>query len=134
MGLKELLSTKGRLSREEYILFSFFPIGMLLIWLMFLLGKLDAIYSAIYIIIIIVVQFFLIARRFHDLNRALGSYVNVSRYFSFYLLFFKRGIKGPNEYGEDPSKPALESKYPYILICYLVFVIVFVYLIFVKII
>ncbi len=124
-----IFSTQGRIGRLEYFLISMALYGMyafiasstLIILLLtgYLKNKthIEQEEIILYLLIILVIPLYIllgiqIVKRFHDLNRP-GShvwYVFLVPFYNIYLLFlllFKRGTQGRNEYGNDP----LETKF-----------------------
>jgi uncharacterized membrane protein YhaH (DUF805 family) len=104
--MKELFSMKGRFNRQRY-----FATGLVLTLIMyglaFVLGFAMAV-SYLISVIGIVIWAFLVVKRLHDLGKPGWHYwlmyIPLYNIYLSLVLLFTKGVAGPNQYGEDPSK------------------------------
>lgn len=115
--MKELFSMQGRFSRQRYFLTGLI-ISLIMYALAFVLGfaigmaGMDATIatgvSYLISVIGIVVWSFLVVKRLHDLGKPGWHYwlmyIPLYNIYLGFVLLFTKGVTGPNQYGEDPSK------------------------------
>jgi uncharacterized membrane protein YhaH (DUF805 family) len=115
--MKELFSMKGRFNRQRY-----FATGLVLTLIMyglaFVLGfaigmagvdpSFATAVSYLISVIGIVIWAFLVVKRLHDLGKPGWHYwlmyIPLYNIYLSLVLLFTKGVAGPNQYGEDPSK------------------------------
>ena len=105
--LKLFLSHKGRINRSTYAVVYFSAlVCSVILYKMFLQSPF--ITNIIIAPALIIILFNLSIKRFHDVGRSrwysLLFFVPVVNFIAFLYLLFKKGTKGPNQFGPSPEK------------------------------
>jgi uncharacterized membrane protein YhaH (DUF805 family) len=104
-------SAKGRINRAKYFGFG------ILISVIGNIGSMMAMYSrntlagvigVVILLVSVIANIMITIQRFHDLNRpGIHFLFMLIPFYNIYLAFvllFKKGTEGPNQYGDDPLK------------------------------
>ena len=62
---------------------------------------------ALFWLVTLLPNFSVLVRRLHDVNKSgfwwFGTFIPFINFYVLFLLFFKRGSRGPNKFGDDPN-------------------------------
>lgn len=118
VNLKKYFAFEGRINRAKYFGISFLlgliylPFCIFCIIYQFLDNILVLLLFIGLSIIVGIVQICITVQRFHDIERPGTHYwlllIPIYNIYLSFVLLFKKGTDGPNEYGEDPLSASYE--------------------------
>lgn len=119
--MNDFIGYSGRINRLRFLtiwlfyFFCFLTAGFVIKYLAAATNQTNTLLESVFLLgsylTFTVFASFIEVKRFHDTGRSgwyyfLALIPLLNLYFGIYLLFFKRGEDGPNQFGNDPSGPA----------------------------